>query len=666
MQRFIIFIRIFIILGLMGATQGDVGAIWAAPALQIGCPNPNPPTIRIDDVTPRLAAQSYETALTIYGYGFTASSKVDMVGVGLIATEFITSTLLRATVPSSRAPADYNLVVRNTATGECSNLFSKITVTQPIVVPTATSANPTPVPGQPVLTLQNYTISPSKVKPGEEFEVSVLFYNTGSRGAENTLISFAGGAFVPVGASNGYLMGLVNINASTGVRQRLRAPDNIQGGIQEVKINLGANDFEGKHYTFNASVPVEVETPRPTPTPLPTPAGKPQLVISRVKIDSPKKELGPDDTFTVTLQLTNRGNKAATNILVKFGSPDVVAPADDSNITSLNVIGAGENAEMYQPLTINRAVTAGRKGIDVTLDYVDAAGQVYNLTQQIGIDVLASTLARPQMVLGNVGASPQPLYIGQPFTLNLSLQNVGGSAANRMSVALGGDTGASLKPFSPIGASNVQFVPNLEVGKNANLSQSLFIDGNATPGSYNLEVALNYEDPKGTKYKESQFISLQVRRRPVFRISTTRAITSAVVGQAVPVSLEMLNLSSQSVNVSTVDVASEQMQVRLPSRYLGPINGGGINTFDTVVVPQAPGPQILEVRLNYLDEFNQPQAIIEKIPIEVSRTIVVSQTQNAPNPANPNNRPQTTQPQNQTQPDSFIIRLLKGLLGLGS
>ena len=106
------------------------------------------------------------------------------------------------------------------------------------------------------------------------------------------------------------------------------------------------------------------------------------------------------------------------------------------------------------------------------------------------------------------------------------------------------------------------------------------------------------------------------------------------------------------------------MQVRLPSRYLGPINGGGINTFDTVVVPQAPGPQILEVRLNYLDEFNQPQAIIEKIPIEVSRTIVVSQTQNAPNPTNPNNRPQTIQPQ--TQPDSFIVRLLKGLLGLGS
>ncbi len=627
----------------------------ARPGAQVGCPVPGS-MIRVDDVQPRQVAQAFDTVITVYGSGFIATSKVDMVGVGILPTEYLSDRLLRATVPSSRTPGDYRIVVREPATGDCSNIFERVTVTFPPAAPTVPVPTSPPTPGQPVLVIRNYALNPISVKPGEEFELAIDVYNTGSRGAENSLVTFPGGIVVPIGPSNGYLLGLVHINGTVSVRQRFRVPEAAPGGITEIKVAMSANDFEGKNYTFAGAVPFEIIGPKPTVVP---PPGKPQVVIETSQIDPPNAALKPGDTFTVTMQIANRGSRAATGILVQVGSLDIVAPADGSNVTPVRGLNVGGTVEVYQPLTLLNKVDGGRKNLEVKIDYFDSTGTAYNSTQSVGISVAGGVTGteRPQLLMTGFKVEPQQVYIGQIVTLTLDVQNVGTTDANRATVTLGGETGASLKPFAPVGASNVRFFPTIAAGKSVQIVQQVISDGNAEAQSHNMEVVFGYEDERGVKLKESQIVSLQLRRKPVFKIAFSRPVGEATVNVPLTVVIDALNLGNRSVNVSTIEINGDDFELPVRTLYVGPINGGTIGSFETTLIPRKPGMLKLSTRVNYLDEFSQPQTIDEILDVEVL------ETQPVPTP-DPNAPPA---PGGGTEErDGPIVRFIKGLFGLGS
>jgi hypothetical protein len=601
----------------------------------------------ISDVQPRNVAQSFSTVVTVYGAGFITNTVVDMGGVGVLQTEFVDETILRATIPSSLAPGLYTIAVRRLDSGDCSNVFHNIRVQPPPatdVVPVPT--NP-PTPGQPVMIMRNFSVNPTRVKPGEEFTVSVDLYNTGSRGAENTLVTFAGGAFVPVG-NNGYLLGLVHINATVTVQQRMRAPDGLQSGVQDVKVSISSNDFEGKNYTFSASVPVEIDGPQPTQAPAP---GRPQIVIEQTIVEP--RNPRPGETFTITMTLANRGTRAAQGILVKVGSADIAVPADASNVATVRGLSVGGTVEVWQPLTLNRKAEGGRRNIEVAIDYADLTGATYNSPQTVGVDVNAGSSERPQLLLQSFQVDPRPLFVGQPFTLTVVIANVGGTDAERVVLALGGETGVSLKPFAPLGSGNVKFIERVPRGGSVTLVQQLQVDGNADPASYNLENVLNYEDARANKYKESQFLSLQVRRKPQFQIGFTQPPGPGFVGQPLQISLDALNIGSRTVNISTMELSSNDLEIPQASQFIGPVNGGTLGTFETTVIPKQTGKATLRVKLNYLDEFGQPQVLEQNLSLEI---------QDAP-PVLPDVIPNAPAPEDGT---SFLWRLVRGLLGLGS
>ena len=638
----------FFVVMVMGLLVGaGPQAASARPAQQYGCPNPDPPTVRVNDVQPRNVAQSFSTVITVYGVGFISNTVIDMGGIGVLPTEFVDETILRATVPGSLSPGDYTIAARRLNSNECSNLFTTIRVQPPPA--TAVVAVPTnpPTPGQPVMVMRNFSVNPTRVKPGEEFTVSVDLYNTGSRGAENTLVTFAGGAFVPVG-NTGYLLGLVHINATTTVQQRMRAPENLQSGVQEVKVAISSNDFEGKNYTFNASVPVEIDGPQPTQVPAP---GRPQIVIEQLTLQP--RNPRPGETFTMTMTLANRGTRNAQGILVKVGSADVAVPADASNVATVRGLSVGGTVEVWQPLTLNRKVEGGRRNMEVAIDYADPTGATYNSPQTVGVDVNAGTSERPQLLLQSFQVDPRPLFVGQPFTLTVVIANVGSSDAERLVLAMGGEAGVSLKPFAPLGSGNVKFVERVPRGGNVQLVQQLQVDGNADPASYNLENVLNYEDARANKYKESQFLSLQVRRKPQFQIGFTKPPGFGFVGQPLPISVDALNIGSRTVNISTMELSSKDLEIPQATQFIGPVNGGTLGSFETTVLPKQTGDAALHVRLNYLDEFSQPQVIEQDLRIEV---------QDAP-PISPNAIPNQPAPEDSS---SFLWRVVRGLLGLGS
>jgi hypothetical protein len=604
--------------------------------------------LAITDVTPKAIAQSTSTILTIYGAGFLSTTIVDMVGVGILPTEFVGPTLLRATAPSSLTPSAYGIAVRDETIGACSNVFASVVVNPPPSDPATPAAPATVTPGKPVLVLRSYAVTPARIKAGQEFDVEFVLYNTGSRAAENTLVTALGGAFTPVG-NTGYLIGQMHINATTTVRQRFRAPEAIASGLAEAKFAISANDFSGENYATSIGVPVEVEGIS-TPTP-----GRPNLVIEQT-VNKPSG-VNPGGTFTMTFTIANRGSRGAVNALVTVRTGEFATPADGSNTTSVRALPVGQTVEVWQPLTLNARVEPGRRSVEVAIDYTDSTGAAYTSQQIVGFDVTTVSVAnRPQLVLTRYANTPDLIYAGEPFTLSMVLRNVGGGDAARVSTAIGGDGGANLKPFAPVGTGNVQFVSDVRKDAEIGVDQALMADVGAEPSTFNLPVALSYEDQRGTRITETQILSLQVRRRPLIRVAMSRPGEPAMVGQPAPIGLDVFNIGRKPINANVVEVEGEDFEITSQPQFIGALAEGTSATVDAFAAPKKSGPLTLTVKVNYFDEFNIARAL--------TGSVTINALDAPPQPPPGEGPPGSESPPQPEEP--WIVRFIKGLFGLGS
>lgn len=615
-------------------------AVLAATLLLTAIVLARPPAqLALTGVEPRTMLSQTGGTLSIYGSGFTTATISRLVGYGLLQTTYINATALTAVVPPNVPPGTYAIQVSDG--GYSATLPSALTIVAPTAVPLPT-AQSAPPPGRPILTIRNFSVSPSRVSVGREFLVTIEVYNTGSRGAENTLVTFPGGTFLPVGET-GHGVGFMHINATVVITQVMRVPSTMASGSYNLQINMSANDYEGNHYEYPQTIAVEV---------IGVGQGRPQLVIETAQTQP--AVLGPGDAFSLTLALTNHGDRTATNVLVGVASSNLAAPAGGGNVVAVGRIGVNQTVTTTLPLVLGEVTQAGRLNLEIALEYSDYTGSPYSARQNVGLETSTALSDRPQLLIAGYHTEPDSLAPGDVFTLTLEVTNVGGGEAQRLTLTLGGEGGSGLKPFAPLTSGNVRFVPRVSAGETVEVVQPLAVDGNANAGAYSLPVALAYDDVRGTRRTDSQLISLLVRHRPHLRIGFYSPVPTATVGMPFPLPIEVTNIGRASVNVSTLEVSSPQLEISNGSLYLGPLDAGTSGSLEAMAVAQQGGTAEVLVTVNYLDDFDQPQVVTKTLTVQAEEPIVTESI------------PQTEQaPQEETVWDK-ILRFLKALLGLGS
>jgi hypothetical protein len=118
--------------------------------------------------------------------------------------------------------------------------------------------------------------------------------------------------------------------------------------------------------------------------------------------------------------------------------------------------------------------------------------------------------------------------------------------------------------------------------------------------------------------------------------------------------VEVTNIGRTLVNVSTLEVASIQLEIQDGSLYLGPLDGGTSGSLEATATAIQGGTAEVVVSVHYLDDFEQPQVITKTltIPVEEPAPAGAVAAENA-----------------QEQRGGFwdkVLRALRGLLGLGS
>jgi hypothetical protein len=632
----------------------------AAQETDTPTPPPPPPAIELTDLEPRQVVNDSGATLSIYGSGFDSNCVVQLVGYGLLSTSYVNSRALTASMPPGVPAGTYTLRVSDgtNRTDRIKELSAALTVRAPAAV--APPEAPPP-PGRPILTIRTYSVEPARVRAGQEFVVTIELYNNGSRAGENSMALFPGGTFLPVGET-GHMLGQIHINHTVVLSQRLRAPETLSSGVHNVTIELTANDWEGNNYSFPGQVPLEV-IGKPTDTGA-APTGKPRIVIEGVLTDP--AVLVPGEPFTLTLLLANRGNRTATNVFVTSASTEMAVPASGSDTVSTPRIGIGDTMTVSLPLLLGNVRTGGRQNMGIKMEYSDPTGGGYGDAQNIGVDINTSLIRQPQIIIESYTTEPDFLSPGDTFTLTLSIANVGGGDAGRLTLALGGEEGTGLAPFIPLKSGNVLFVTELLKGDSVTLSRQLIVDGSAEARAYSLPIALAYDDPRASRQEDVQRLSIIVRKRPEIQASFYRQPEMLMVGMPMPVALEVVNVGRSGINVAELSARAEGITVNAEGiPFIGPLDPGGSAPLDLLLIPEAVGPTDLVISIRYRDEFNQVQTITDTLTLDV-----MGEPEGWPEgpggpdgPFNPDFEPGIQQPETFLQK---LGRALRGFFGFGS
>ena len=508
--------------------------------------------------------------------------------------------------------------------------------TESLIIPTSTPYIPTSTPPPPTLV----PLSLTGVEPGR------VERETGGN------LSIFGSGFTPAAAVRLVGQGLLDVVFVNSTALRAVVPPRLPAGTYDLQVSLGDG--------MSATLPEAVKIVRPkeaTVTPTSTPAlllffGQPQLLIESAQTQP--ETVKPGEAFILHLKIANQGDYTATALIITLTSLDLAVPVEGSNIKVVEQINYGESTTVDIPLVLDQDLESGYHNLNINLSYSDFVGREFNSIQTVGLDISTTLAGQPLVLLSNYATEPETLTPGDTFTLKLELANVGGSNAKQMTITLGKEGVGGLNPFALIGAGNVQYVPVLTAGTTLEVEQQLTVDGSANSGLFDIPIVIAYDENQNSRLTQNQVVTLMVRRLPRLQINFYRPVVTGVVGEPLTLPVEVINISRDLVNVSTLEISAEGMEIREGSVYLGALDGGFSGSLDGVAIPQRGGRLPIQVTVSYLDDFNQPQTIVQELSVFVEEPVVPDET-----------APEEEKPEEEGFWDR-IFRFLGGLFGLGS
>jgi hypothetical protein len=411
-----------------------------------------------------------------------------------------------------------------------------------------------------------------------------------------------------------------------------------------------------KKYTVNVSTGTDsvscsdcLEVLAPTPVPPPTattaplPFVRPQFVLESSKVNG---TVSTNSQFKLSIKIGNAGTGDAYSTQVVFSSADLV-PLKNGGVKVIGSVPAGSSDFTDQQfLVTGNTYSVSVIPLDVTVTYYDSAGTSYSdkFTVSIptsyggGTGVYATStptgVKSSQLVITSYAVSVDPLQPGETFTLTMTVQNMGNAKAQRITMIVGGGSSGSsagetpvpggvsggsgeFTNFAPVGASNVQSLGDLDQGAAVQAKQNLIVNTTTNPGAYPMKVTFSYVNDKNEPINDEQVITLLVYSLPNVDVSFYRPLDPFFVGQPGALPIQVVNVGKRAAVLGNIKVVSEGGTVENGTGLVGSIDAGGYYTMDAMFTPEKSGKVILEVRIDYTDDFNAPRTINKTLEVEV-------------------------------------------------
>ncbi|MEZ4671009.1 MAG: IPT/TIG domain-containing protein [Anaerolineae bacterium] len=615
----------------VGKDNGGAFQVLGSTTFQVAAPTntpPPPPAITVTGTSPAQIVAGQSGILTVTGANFRPTTTVSLSGTALSVT-LISANELRAAIPSNLAAGQYIIQVNDPSGGSGSGT---LTVLAPTVPPPPTDIPPVPtiapppteVPGAPSLLVRSFVANPPAIKPGGTTTFTFDIVNQGSRVAQSVSVKVdVGGKFIPANGQSAVLLPDIGVGASYTASLAVVAATDTTDGPQTVNITISYRDFSGSTYTSPGALTVRVDA---------SPQAS-QITLSRYQFNP--NPVVPGEATTVTILLTNSGNETASQVLASVGADGILLAGPQGNSFPIGDIPAGASASIDMPLVVSSSAKAGPQSQALTISFLQK-GELKTVSASMTMNVAKVDAPAPVMIVDSFDAGFDVLEPGQEFTLTLSLRNIGNDTAKGLIVTFGGvdSTGGGIDPtpgasastttnpsntFAPLGSVGTQNVGDVAAGDEAiTLTQRFIVNGSVDSGIYSLPITLRYQRSDGSFSQDNLRASLPVIVPPQIKVSETSPMPEQVnVGDIVGLSLEIANRGRKAVNFTNAVVTAENADVVSGTEtYLGPIRNDDQGTLDASFMPTAEGAITVTVTLNYTDDLNRPQQIVQTYELE--------------------------------------------------
>lgn len=240
---------------------------------------------------------------------------------------------------------------------------------------------------------------------------------------------------------------------------------------------------------------------------------------------------------------------------------------------------------------------------------------------------------QPKLIISDYDLSPSMVEAGKDFNLSFTLYNTNSeNAIYNLKVTIdqtlaaapqtSGQNNANLTSdgsvFTPIGRSNTFYVASLYPWEWTTKYIDMNVLPNANPGSYVVNLTMEYEDYWGNQYKTQESIGIPVTQEASVNFGKVK-MDDISMGVPNSVSVNLYNTGKDNLNTVMCRVKGDGFSVDEDERFIGNFNAGSQETFSFNLTPEKEGKIKGKIEITYKDSTGKEHTDVKDFEKEVSQ-----------------------------------------------
>jgi hypothetical protein len=346
---------------------------------------------------------------------------------------------------------------------------------------------------------------------------------------------------------------------------------------------------------------------------------KPKELVLHVDVDNYKITAGAENEISITL--TNIGKETAYDVkaFLISNSPGIVVLRETSYL--FDEVDVGKRVKFTSLIGISPSIPLGAYPLTLNLEYKDLKGATYRDSVMIGVFVdSVKPTYRTTIAVQGFKITPSSIYPGDKLTMEMELKNLGADAYD-VRVQLVTTPQSPLVSLSP----TLVFVGDLESNHAAKVIYNLQVNGDAKAQPYTLQLTILYYDVYGQPNSITETISIPVRSMANFRLLNVQPSNIMVnPGETVLVEADLLLIGTEAVKFAQIEIVENYpfASTYESYEYIGRIDPDNPVPFDIQFMVDSnatAGNYKLQMRVNYVDEYNQEHQDMVELSVIIER-----------------------------------------------
>lgn len=238
---------------------------------------------------------------------------------------------------------------------------------------TAGGGEDEPAP-QPKAMVSSYTVNPSPVVAGKEFDLSVTLLNTSdSQSMNNVKVTINGETsdVIPMGETNSFYFKKIGKKDAKVINTKMMVQQSAEPKPQKLTLHIEYEGAKATAYTSDESIIIQVKQPM------------------RVEYDAPEipKEVNAGDTMSISLNVMNMGRGTVYNVRAELEAPGLV-PEGSLFIGNLES-GAAKKSDLYVFVS---TLNSKENGSDSNSNYGATSGKIILSYEDVFGEVTSQTI----------------------------------------------------------------------------------------------------------------------------------------------------------------------------------------------------------------------------------------------------------------------------------